>query len=220
MSYDYDKNDGKIHTRWSDLRRCSTTKGALTVAAEMVLNKRRWTGDDFGSLRHKMWEKEAKETGLFPEDFREILPAYKVSLIEQKFAMELLPEVILHSTIDVYAHEEFMLIDYKTFTNEDDLQKYKQPAKKAQLLTYGLQLLGRGHKVKRVMFAGERWKVDRERLDDADYQPELLGYDHVIMPVSMIDMLKQRDVLKENATRLLAAIRVLQQEPGATVLIS
>ena len=202
MSYEY-KEDGKIHTRWSDLKRCSTTHGALTVAKEMVLGKKRWSGDDFGSLRHKMWEEETKQTGRTPECFRHIKIDQPAVMCEQQFEMESLPGVILHSTIDVYLPELSCVTDYKTFTNKEDLQHYAQPHKKAQLLVYGVQLLVKGHSVKNLMFLGERWDSARE---------ELLGYDHIMIPVTMLDLVNTQADLKQRAIRLKAAIEVLKEE--------
>jgi hypothetical protein len=200
MSYKY-AEDGKIHTRWSDLKRCSTSHGALTVAKEMVLGQKRWSGDDFGSKRHSMWEKESLQTGRTPECFRHIKIDYVAEAPESQYSMEILPGVILHSTIDVYLPEIACVTDYKTFTNAADLKSYKQPHKTAQLLTYSLQLLNVGKPVKNVMFLGERWDGERD---------VLLGYDHVMMPVSTIDLVKMRADLKARAVRLSAAIQVLR----------
>lgn len=197
------KEDGKIHTRWSDLKRCTTTHGALTVAKEMVLGKKRWSGDDFGSLRHEMFEEEGKRTGMAPECFKHCDWHEPVIMCEQQFEMELIPGVILHSTIDTYAPESETVVDYKTFTNDEDLKHYGQPHKKAQLKTYALQLMNKKYRVKNLRFAGERWDKSRE---------ELLGYDTILIPVSTLELAQHLNDIKLLARRLVAAVEVLREE--------
>jgi len=197
------KDDGLLHTSFSDLRRCSTTHGALTVAKETVLGKRQWGGDDFGHLRHEMFEQESQVTGRTPACFKQIGYDTPAPMPELRLEMDLMPGVVLHSTIDNYAPELFAIIDYKTFTNKADLQKYNQPAKKAQLITYALQLTAQGHKVNKVIFLGEQWDKARENL---------LGYDSTVIPIGILEMVQQKEVLKQNAIRLLSAIEVLETE--------
>lgn len=200
--YDHE-DDGQIHTSWSDLKRCSTPHGALTVAKEMVHRKKRWGGDKFGEIRHRMWEKEVNQTGMTPACFQHIGIHERAIYPEKRYQMQLIPGVVLHSTIDLYLPDRACVTDYKTFTNHDDLQKYRQPAKMAQLLTYGLQLVNAGESVKCIMFMGERWDKARE---------ELLGYDHVIIPVTMLDLIRQRQVLEQNARRLQVAVQLLEEK--------
>jgi hypothetical protein len=110
---------------------------------------------------------------------------------------------VLHSTIDTYAPESATVVDYKTFTNEGDLKSYRQPHKRAQLLTYAVQLFAKGKRVKHLMFVGERWDSARE---------ELLGYDKVIVPITNADLAMHMAHMKQLAVRLRSAIEVLREE--------
>ena len=175
----------------------------MTVAKYIVLNKKEWSGDNFGSLRHQMFEEESKVTGKTPECFKTVGVDIVTEMHEERFSMDLMPGVVLHSTIDCYSPEESAIIDYKTYTNEYDLQTYKQSTKKSQLLTYALQLLNLGERVDKLIYLGERWNKERT---------ELLGYDKLVISVTMIDIINNRDKLRQNAVRLMSAIAVLENE--------
>ena len=74
-------DDGKIHTRFSELTRC-TEKGVVSVVKEKLnLKKRHFGGGilEFGTERHNMFMEEAKKTGEVPQVFQEEL-GYKGKL--------------------------------------------------------------------------------------------------------------------------------------------
>lgn len=200
---DYDiADDGKLHTRFSDLVRC-TEKSVLTVAREMLLGKKRYKNNitEFGSLRHEMWEEEARATGRSPECFREVGVDMVVTDIEQEYSMEIFPGVVLHSRIDAYAPNEALLIDWKTFTNVGDIQKYKNSR---QHLTYGLQKLNTGVVTKGAMYVGERWDKDRQKL---------LGYEKIVLPFDINDLVAFKNGwLRDRAERLKVAVDLLKRD--------
>ena len=197
-------DDGKLHTRYSDLIRC-TEGSVLTVAREMLVGKKRFTSNitEFGSLRHDMWEQEAKATGRSPECFREIGLDFSVTDIEQEYSMEVFPGVVLHSRIDAFADELQYLVDWKTITNEGDIKKYRSSK---QHLTYGLQKLNKGVITKGAMYVGERWNKERTKL---------LGYEHIELPYTVADLATFKNGwLKDRAERLVIAVEMLKKDMG------
>lgn len=194
--------DGKLHTRFSDLVRC-TEGSVLTVAREMLLGRKRFSSDivEFGRLRHEMWEEEARATGRSPECFREVGVDVAVTDIEQEYSMEIFPGVVLHSRIDAFASEEGLLIDWKTFTNDGDIQKYKNSR---QHLVYGLQKLNTGVIVKGAMYVGEQWDKKRQKL---------LGYDKIVLPFSVMELAEFKNGwLRDRAERLVVAVEMLKKD--------
>ena len=145
------EDDGALHTRFSDLTRC-TEKSVLGVVRELLHGRKSFSSDiiEFGKLRHDMWAKESEKTGRTPEVFkRELGFDYPVDIIEKEFSCTIFPGVVLHSTLDAGNSDEGIIIDYKTATLKGDEQKARHHfhmtyKRSRQHLTYGLQLLAKG----------------------------------------------------------------------------
>ena len=198
--YDYDHNDGKIHTRYTDLVRC-TEGQVLKVAEEMLYGKRRFSGSvtDFGRIRHEMFAEESLETGRTPECFRELDVELSVRCIEREFEMEVFPGVIVHSRTDAYAPDPKLVVDYKTCSKAEDIEKYKNSR---QHLMYALQLMNKGYQVKGALYLGEIWSKDRKK-------PH--GYCQTQVDITIKDLLEFRNNwLKDRCERLVVALNVLK----------
>lgn len=198
--YDYDHNDGKIHTRYTDLVRC-TEGQVLTVAEEMLCRRQRFNGSvtSFGRVRHEMFAEESLETGRTPECFRELDVELSLRCIEREFEMEVFPGVVVHSRTDGYAPDVEMVVDYKTCTRAEDINKYKNSR---QHLMYALQLMNKGFPVKGALYLGEIWDAKREKP---------LGYCQMQKEITIQDLLKFRNEwLKDRCERLVVAINVLK----------
>lgn len=198
------ENDGKIHTRYTDLVRC-TEGQVLKVAREMLFHKERYNGaaTSFGRTRHEMFADESLDTGRTPQCFQELEVELSVRCIEKEFAMEVFPGVVVHSRTDAYAPDPQLIIDYKTFTNSGDLEKYKRSK---QHLMYALQLMNIGKGVKGALYLGEMWDAERENL---------LGYGQLEVPISLKDLVEFRNGwLKDRCERLVVAIDYLKNNSG------
>lgn len=163
------KNDGKIHTRYSELKRCTPKQiNKLLDERQKLVPRYSSTNMDWGTDRHDMWEKEARRTGKLPEIFN---LDWNATHIEKEFTTELLPNMIMHSRPDVVCVDEMAVVDYKTLCT-DSLSKGRQKARlnyhsASQLRFYAFQLGMHGIKIRKAVYLIEIW--NRECT-------EILGY--------------------------------------------
>ena len=191
--------DGKIHTRYTELVRC--TPGQIDrVLAERLDNKRKFTSDrlDFGTDRHEMWEEEGKRTGKLPECFGLDWP---VSHAEAEFATELLPGVVVHSRPDAVCAAVQTIVDYKTLCadsiDEGVRAAVKQYAISRQLLFYGFQVGMTGIRIKKIAYLVEIWNKE---------QDEILGYHTIVKDLPMAEIAKMLPWVKDRVAMLVAAV--------------
>ena len=196
--YQY-KNDGKLHTRYSELIRC--TPGQI----DRVLDERsglvtRFEGDSMldGTMRHEMWQEEAEKSLQVPKCFGLDWP---VTHVEHEFATEILPGVIVHSRPDLVCGTVGIVPDYKTVVDgvngwQKNLKSYgwrpvydKQgkiigdavvpSSKQRQLKFYAYQVGLHGIRIKEGAFLCEIWNKDHTAI---------LDYKIVRFPITMKDM--------------------------------
>lgn len=220
-TYDY-PNDGKFHTRYSELAACQTPAGAIRIAkqrlglAERVETKQM----AFGTLRHDMWEREARETGLSPECFlNAVNKRWGVFETENGRATELFEGIVIHFTTDLIGLDEHsavteeedgtrkahgaVVIDYKTAT-EMNTQKHKQYYMgMLQLPTYKLLLAPHGINIREGHYLLECW--DRER-------KTLKGYVHIVKPVGLKELAAAKAMLRKGVENLIAAEAMLKKQ--------
>ena len=196
--------DGKIHTRYTELVRC--TAGQIErVLAERLDPKRRFTSDrlDFGSDRHAMWEEESKKTGQLPECFGLKWP---VSHVESEFATEILPGVVVHSRPDAVCAAEMTIVDYKTLcadsVDEGVRMAAKMYAKSRQLPFYGFQVGLHGVRIRRIAYLIEIWNKD---------QDTILGYHSIVKDLPMHELAKMLPWVKDRVAMLCAAVEEAQE---------
>ncbi len=164
-------DDGLIHTRYSDLIRC-TPGSVYRVVEEFINPDTKFSTDTMvhGDERHRIFQSEILETGKMPACFNEDL---QLDDAETELKCEIFPGVILHSTVDGYKKEEY-LIDFKTTIDP------KKKANKRQLYTYAINLGQNGVMVPRGAFMYEVWDRDRQtvlerRSDWFDITPADIG---------------------------------------------
>lgn len=210
MQYTY-PNDGKYHTRYSEVTNCQTMNSALEVAKKRLGLKPVYDNDitRFGSLRHDMWEEEAKQTKVSPACFKEALGlqwgAYET---ENHRATELFENVVIHFTTDLIGisehtaiHEDgrvlaASIIDYKTATEHrvDHYTKYYRS--QLQLPSYALLLRPHGIIARDGHYLLECWDKERKNLK---------GYIHIEKTIALADMAKAKQMFKKGIQNLMAA---------------
>lgn len=174
--------DGKLHTRYSELIRCTPGQIDKVVWERIHPDSRPKTNSmDFGIIRHEMFEEEGKKLGKVPPCFGIDLG---LSHIESEFATEILPGVIVHSRPDGVAANDETIIDYKTVLDgklgwQNIVNGYKHDAKQRQLKFYAFQLGLHGIRIKRGMFLCEIWDETRENI---------LDYKVVEFPIKLMDI--------------------------------
>lgn len=117
--YLYDKDDGLIHTRYTELASCTPGSIAAVVARRLGQIPKVGTASmEWGTDRHDMFESESRETGLVPACFSELdgFGEMSVEFIEQEFSVELYPGVIIHLRPDAVSKTAETVLDYKTCT--------------------------------------------------------------------------------------------------------
>lgn len=194
--------DGKIHTRYTELVRC--TAGQIDrVIAERVGDVKKFKSDrlEFGTDRHEMWEDEGKRTGHLPACFG---LDWAVSHVESEFATELLPGVIVHSRPDAVCASEATIVDYKTLCASsvgDGIAKAaKMYAKSRQLPFYGFQVGVHGIRIKKIAYLIEIWNEE---------QDEILGYHYIVKDLPMAEVAKMLPWIKERVSMLVSAVEAV-----------
>lgn len=192
-------NDGKIHTRYSELIRC--TPGQIeSVLAERAGRRRIETEDmGFGITRHEMWQEEALKSHRIPSCFRRDWPA---SHIEHEFATEVLPGVVVHSRPDIVCADTHTIPDYKTIIDgvngwKHNLDTYRHNSKQRQLKFYAFQVGLHGMLIRKGAFLCEIWNKQRSAI---------LGYEVIEFDISLSDMAAALQWLKPRAAMLASAL--------------
>ncbi len=191
--------DGNIHTRYTELVSCTPGQIDRVIRERLKLSKR-FKSDklDFGTDRHDMWEAEGKKTGKIPACFGLDWP---ISHVEEEFASEILPGVVLHSRPDAVCAEIFTLVDYKTLIAdslaEGELLAVSRYQNSRQLPLYAFQVGLHGIRIKRIAYLIEIW--NRE-------QTEILGYKIITKPFKMGDVGLALDWAKRRIATLVTAV--------------
>lgn len=166
-------DDGKIHTRYTELTGCSVD-GVKRVAKQRVDGHKFSTeATEFGGLRHDMFAEESHQTKRVPKHFASLVDDEVIGFIEYELAIELADGVIVHSTIDAATTDLATIFDYKTAVCKSDepeeltklikeLTAKYQSSK--QLHFYAYQISSRGYRVNRGIFLVEVWDKDRTKI--------------------------------------------------------
>lgn len=190
--YRYPK-DGKFHTRYSELVRCSNDKQAIKIAELRagVAIPRSNSQMDFGKQRHEMFKEESLKTGKTPQVFKDNLGfQLKVVDVEMHKATELFEDVVIHFTTDAFC-KPADVVDYKT-TSSNGFSYSQTP----QGMLYALLMIGQGYDPKKVHYLIERW--DRERT-------QVLKYYHFEKKVTLRELSRVKKWCKQRVELLWAA---------------
>lgn len=200
-AYKFDKNDGRLHTRYSELVQCTDSGivGVLQLRAGLK-KKFKTASTEFGSIRHEMFEEDVAETGMVPElfthkevqkeevratgrvphDYQYLIGEMKVSHCEQSFATELMPGVVIHFTPDEIAKDDCTIIDTKTMIpNAAGKVNPNQYLKSKQLKLYAGLLMPHGFTITRGLFLVEQWDRDYKEITDHHVVPQKIGLKEV-----------------------------------------
>lgn len=175
------KKDGKLHSRYTDLVR-ATPHQVENIIKEQLGQKERFKSDvlTFGEIRHGMWERETKQTGMLPVVFREAFPEYKdmqITHAEKEFATELFKNIVIHSRPDGVSVPSATVVDYKTMVKgAGGARRYKSSR---QLIFYAYQLAIHNIRIKRYVYLVEIWNED---------YTEIVKYDKFEKDIGLIDI--------------------------------
>lgn len=193
--------DGKIHTRFSELENC--TPGKILNAMEM-----RFKGKDipqtgpvtFGVMRHEMFAEESKKTNKFPQsiiDRYKFLDKVVVDMVEEELVTEIFDGIVLHSTPDAVSTQALLVADYKTTTKREAADY----AKSMQNKVYAYQLRLRGIKIKEISYICEHWNPERTEFEK---------YSMYLDKISLLEISQTRTWLQKRCEMLKAAIKAYE----------
>ena len=176
------KEDTKLHTHYSELKRCTSAKSTEQVVLERNHVKDPFHGEqmEFGVVRHSQWEKESKQTNETPSCFKVVYTA-PLDFIEHAFAVEVFKDVVLHFRPDSVSLADQAIIDNKKIVGH--AKKFK-PDKQLLIYAYGLSL--HGYRIKKRVYLCERWDKAGENI---------LGYEKFEAPINMYDIATVRQWL-------------------------
>lgn len=160
-NYTYE-DDGKIHTRYSDLVRCTNGQiGKVVMEQEGQATKFVNIATAHGTVRHQMFSEEIKETGKIPPQFGIDLSC-PAENSEKELAVEMFPGVVIHGQIDSF--------------NDDWIGDFKTTGKGAvayrsskQILFYAWLLSAYGIKINNSYYFCEIWDPEREKILKYEY---------------------------------------------------
>ena len=204
-AYQYDKNDGKLHTRYTELMQCSETGITSVLDKRFGRRKKGFTNDsmEFGKMRHDKFEVESKKTKKLPKVFLKNIAELRLANIEidyaeHSFATELFPGVVIHFTVDSIASKIFVLFDYKTAINSDT--KYFQSK---QLTFYAMLLEPHGIYISTGMYLVEFWNKDHD---------QILGYSRVPKKIGILQKAEVMSWARKRVDRLKVGIDYYNNE--------
>lgn len=209
--YNY-PDDGKLHTRLSELSQCSAL-GAREVAMRRLGLKPGFASRPmiFGQERHKFHAEESEKTRRLPKCFTDRFPELaeiELDLVEQEMASEIFPNLVLHSTADGISLGQKIIVDHKNLfvkkEEESNLEaifadRRRKYAKSKQGFVYAYQVLILYKiKIEEVIFTFEAWDEDMKKI---------LGYGKpLVLPVTYNDIMGARQALKQPASFLKVAM--------------
>ncbi len=192
-------DDGKIHTRFSELARCTPGQiDQLIAERKGEVARVETSGMTWGTDRHDMWRDEALETGMTASCFPLQFPATHV---EKEFVTEILPGIILHSRPDVVSVPECTLPDYKTLVadtlQEGIIRAHETYGRSRQLTTYSFQVGMHEIRIKRALYLIEIWNRQLT---------EILGYTMVEKKITFATIGAVLPWVKQRVSFLAAAM--------------
>lgn len=207
QAYKYNPNDGKLHTRYTELMQCSETGIVAVLEQRFGLRKKGFTNNsmEFGKTRHGMFEVESKKTGLAPEVFRkniQDLEHLDLEFVEESFATELFPNVVVHFTPDSVAPKQHIIVDNKTAVNEVMFMEY---FKSKQLTFYAMLLEPHGIIINKGLYLVELWNKDYD---------EVLGYSKVPKKIGVVEQAEVLSWSRKRIKRLQVGIEYYKNELG------
>ena len=190
-------NDGKLHTRWSELTSCTPGQIDRVLAEREGAPRVETESMAFGTERHAMWQEEAETQRKVPSCFGLDWP---VSHVEHEFTTEILPGIVVHSRIDTLCSDIQTIVDYKTVLDgkngwQKNIEKYRKGS--PQLTFYAFQVGLHKIRVTRGAYLCEIWNST---------QDEIVGYEPVIFDIKLSEVAKVVAWVKQRAIFLVSAL--------------
>ena len=150
------KEDGKLHTRYSELKGC--TPGGVVRVVERRKFQLNETNPytEFGTLRHEVFANFIRSNGHFPKAVGLDLKVDK-NAVEQSYGVEVWENVVIHMTADL--HNDNWVADFKTTTK--GAVNYKNDK---QVIFYAWMLGKLGKKITKGYYICELWDIDRTQI--------------------------------------------------------
>lgn len=215
--YNFDQNDGKFHTRYSDIAR------ATPASAEGIILERAGLKESFksqsmewGTLSHKAFEEESKETGRWPACFGIDLEA---TYVEQEFVMELFEGVVVHSRFDLLSVPDKAIGDVKTMVYDPRMEiadHAKKYLKHRQLPFYALSAIVNGIDIRWLYYLIEVWTVERDAEGRIVRYIDIVGYSTIRREISLTELGLVRAWALERCNTLVMMKQLLEKK-GALV---
>lgn len=170
------QQDNKLHTSYSELKRCTSANATAKVVLERNGKIEPYQGEQmkFGIIRHEQWEKESLSTGFTPQCFSHLYYAPVGDMIERAFAVEIFRDVVLHFRPDSVSIADKAVIDNKKIVSTASQFKSSM-----QLLIYAYGLSLHGIRITKRVYLCEVWNKESDKI---------IGYEKLEMPVSMYDI--------------------------------
>lgn len=197
-------DDGKLHTRYTELQRCGSYESALKIVKEKLEQKPGVSTKDlrFGGINHELFEEESRQTGYLPECFG---IKKRVEHIEQEFAVEIVPGVVVHFRPDSVSEVSKTVFDYKTMNHTEGMNVDKEIKKKykgaAQLKIYSYLLMVHGIDITHFNYLIELW--DKQKM-------EIVGYRQYKQEFSLTEIPKTKKWITDRAILLQLAWKKLK----------
>lgn len=161
--------DGKIHTRYSSLIRCTPGQIDRVIAEMQGAGRAETEAMGFGTLRHEMLEEEARASGRLPACFGIDAAA---DYIEHEFTTEIWKGIVIHSRPDAVSADPEnggTIFDYKTVVDgkggwKKTVDSYRHEGKQRQLVFYAYQLGLHGIPIRHGAFLCEVWNEARDEI--------------------------------------------------------
>lgn len=187
--------DQKLHTHYSELKRCTSPTATFQAVRERNGDDTHFDGPivQFGRDRHEMWEQQTRQTGRVPREFHDLYDE-KVDYAEHAFAVEVFKDVVLHFRPDAVSIGAKAIIDYKKIVGSA-----KQFHASKQLLIYAYGLWLHGIDIRERVYLCEKW----ERPATPKEPPtKIIGYEIWRLPITLADIGQVPMWLKERVQLL------------------
>lgn len=188
-TYEY-PNDGKFHTRYSELKRCIPSQIDRVIFERIngVHDSNPYM--DFGSKRHEVLAEYLKKNKKFPSEFNldmDINPEW----VEREQWIEVWENVVIHFTPDAFG--KTWIMDLKTTSRGKSAYTSDK-----QLFVYAYLLGIKGLKIEKVYYVCEIWDTERTQIQ---------GYEVLEKDVTQEDLQKAEDWLKSKSEFLYEALK-------------
>lgn len=206
-SYAY-PDDGKLHTRFTELVACTPTSVGRVVTQRLDQGVRHSSEIlEFGTDRHDDWRDQTKRTGKIPACFLELpdLPAYMVDWVEQEIVHELVPGVVIHGTPDAVCKASKTVVDYKTVQSTGNDIKIISRRYRAsnQAMFYAMLLSQKEVEITNGIYLLELWNPERT---------QILGYHAERQEYSLLDLARMVQWAIDRCSMLRAELNRQQSE--------